>query len=402
MNERPPAFPLHRGSPELFERVTTALRAAGFDETTLCRELKIPSMCELGKVRWAEGMNGRPQPLGRWVGVFLFGERVARADLEQVFPPDVMESLIEVGLLRPAKADPDRLVCPVFLYPVAGFLIASDRHDDPDSQAGSPRDAQPDVVFPGIFGGTIRFLELLPARPEGDALDLCGGCGIGALCLARTSRTALSADITLRATHFAEFNARLNGCDRAQAACGDLYQAVADRQFDVITAHPPYVPVLGSTMVYRDAGDTGEDITRNIVAGLPTHLRPGGQALILCQGRDAEDGPFEQRVRAWLGESHAQFDVVFAMQTTKSLEQEATEMARRVNQPTREELAELLGRFRRLGTRQFVYGALAIHRHNSTENVPCTSRTRLSAEARAPDFDCLIAWHHRRSQPQTS
>ena len=88
MNEHATAFPLHRGSPGLFARITTALRAAGFDETTLCRELKIPSMAELGKVRWADSdSNDRPQPLGRWVGVFLFGERVPRAVLEQIFPP---------------------------------------------------------------------------------------------------------------------------------------------------------------------------------------------------------------------------------------------------------------------------------------------------------------------------
>jgi len=33
----------------------------------------------------------------------------------------------------------------------------------------------------------MRFLRTLPDARGGDALDLCGGCGIGALHLARTA-----------------------------------------------------------------------------------------------------------------------------------------------------------------------------------------------------------------------
>ena len=35
-------------------------------------------------------------------------------------------------------------------------------------------------VFPAIFGGTLRFLELLPQRHSEAAVDLCSGSGIGA------------------------------------------------------------------------------------------------------------------------------------------------------------------------------------------------------------------------------
>lgn len=399
MNAEPASFPLQAASLEKLARIRAALVSAGFDEETLCRELKIPSMAELGKSPWVNLSSAeRPERLRAWAGVFLYGERGARAALEGAFGPELVLEMMETGLLRPVPSQPDRMICPVFLYPVDGFLVASDRHDDPE-RPGVSRDAQADVVFPGIFGGTLRFLELLPSGKGGDALDLCGGSGIGALRFASTARVAVSSDVTARATCFASFNARLNGCLNVEAVCGDLYEAVGHRQFDVITAHPPYVPSLGNRMIYRDAGDAGEDITRRIVAGLPGHLRPGGRALILCQGRDAEDGPFEQRVRAWLGDAQSEFDLLFALQATKTVEQEAAEMARRVNPPTREELAELVSRFRNLGTRQFVYGALAFSRHSPGDARAGTCRTRLSPETRYPDFERWFAWHRRRTQP---
>src|SRR6185369_4257091 len=131
------------------------------------------------------------------------------------------------------------------------------------------------VVFPAIYAGTLRFLRLLPQGRDLETLDLCGGSGIGALHFSRTVRAAATADITERAALFAEFNARLNEA-AVSSFCGDLYSPLSGRKFDVISAHPPFVPATGQNMVYRDGGNTGEEITRRIVEGLPTHLRAGG------------------------------------------------------------------------------------------------------------------------------
>ena len=400
MVQLPHEFPLRAGPVESFARVRQVLHESGFDEVTLCRELKLPSLGELGRVRWQDPARPKlPEVLHHWAGVFLFGERVPRAPLEQLTGGETLEEFLSLGLLQVSKRSPDCLVSPVFLYPVAGFLIASDRYNDPDGEIGVPREAMPDVVLPAIFGGTLRFLELLPDAGNGDALDLCGGSGIGALCLGRTARTAVSADITERATAFADFNAQLNNCPSVSARCGDLYSPVAGRQFRCITAHPPYVPALGNRMIYRDGGDAGEDITRGIVAGLTCHLEPGGLALILCQGRDTEEGAFEQRLRVWLGENEQQFDVVFALQITKTPEQEVQELTRRAQTPTDGQAAELLARLRKLGTVQFVYGAVVIQRHTTAEMRPWTFRTRLSAETIGGDFGRLIRWHHFRHDP---
>ena len=398
MNSQTSDFPLRLGPPETALLLLDALRHAGFDAATLCRGLKIPNLSSLGRVRWKEvSFTALPEPLHRAANLFLFGECAPRADLERLLGAAVVEAFLSTGLLRPSQSEPGALVSPIFLYPVAGFIVASDRHDDPDGPPGQSRDAQPDVVFPAIFGGTLRFLELLPPTAHGEALDLCGGSGIGAMLLGRTARAAVTADITERSTRFAAFNAWLNGCATVESLCGDLYAPVAGRQFDCITAHPPYVPSLGSTMIYRDAGDTGEEITRNIVAGLPAHLRPGGFALVVGQSRDTNDSPYEQRVRAWLGEAQHEFDVIFALQDTKSPEEEVKGMAGRLQEPTREQLAELLARFRRLGTKQFVYGALFLRRRAAVA-APWTARLELSAETLGPDFLRALQWHDRRGQ----
>jgi methylase of polypeptide subunit release factors len=392
-------FPLQPASADALARIEGMLREAGFDETTLCRELKIPTLSSLGTARWSEmDASGLPERLRHCIGLLLFGQKLRRAEVETSLGTPLFATLLQAGLLRCPGAEPSLVFSTVFLYPARDFLIASDRHDNPEAPPEHSLEVLPDVVFPAIFGGTLRFLDLLPSAPGGEALDLCGGSGIGALCLARTARRAVSADITERATQYAEFNARLNRCAAMEAVCGDLYEPVAGRLFDCITAHPPYVPALGSRMIYRDAGAGGEDITQAIVAGLPRHLRAGGKALILCQGRDAEDGSFEERARTWLGAAQAEFDVVFALQDTKTIDQEVAGLTNRHMAPSRAELAALRDRFSRMGTRQFVYGALVLQRRRSQATPPWTARTRLSPETVGGDFDRLISWHHRTAE----
>ena len=119
--------------------------------------------------------------------------------------------------------------------------------------------AQPnDAVFPAFNHLTMRFLRTLPDARGADALDLCGGCGIGALHLARTARAVASADLTQRAAFFTEFNARLNGV-AIESLCGDLYAPAGARTFDLISAHPPFIAAVGAQrIIFRDADEFGE------------------------------------------------------------------------------------------------------------------------------------------------
>ena len=148
-----------------------------------------------------------------------------------------------------------------------------------------------DVVFPAIFRGTLRFLRVISKSPGEEALDLCSGTGIGSLVLSRHVRRVVASDLTARATHFARFNRLLNGCENVEVVQGDLYEPVEERTFDRIVAHPPYVPALSETHVFRDAGETGESVLERIVAGLPRHLRLGGTFYGLSAGLGHGGGP---------------------------------------------------------------------------------------------------------------
>jgi hypothetical protein len=307
---------------------------------------------------------------------------------------EVMTAMRSLGLLRAAKKDAGLVVCPVWVYPVEGFVVATDRRDDPD---GEPYEPPTDVVFPAIYGGTLRFLRLLPEAGGGEALDLCGGSGIGALWFSRTARAAATADVTGRSAHFAEFNARLNGA-QVSSLCGDLYAPVAGRQFDVISAHPPFVPAVGPNMVYRDGGDTGEEITRRVIEGVPGHLRKGGTCMIVCVARDTLEKPFEQRARDWLGASAGEFDIVFGLEKVLSVEDVVDSMRNRGQEIGAERGRELLNRLRSLGTRQFVYGALFMRRLSSAES-PEPFRIRLSPDGGAKDFARLLAWRQHSRRP---
>ena len=387
-------FPVVLGSPGDFARVRAFLHTAHFDDVTLCRALRLKDMSALGRVRWEEfPLTELPEPL-RWsINVFARGLPVKEVDSISICGAETLASFRALGLLRARKNDPKVLVCPVWLYPVDGFVVISDRTTDPD---GGEFKAAEDVVFPAIYGGTLRFLKLLPETCNGEALDLCGGTGIGALRLSRAAHTAATADLAPRSAFFAEFNARLNGL-AVTSWCGDVFAPAARKQFDLIAAHPPFVPATGPNMVYRDGGESGEEVTRRVIEGLPGHLRAGGNCVILCVARDTQEQTFEQRAKTWLGEAAGEFDVIFGLEKILSVAEVVESLRARGQNLTDEAAKSLFTRLQSLGTRQFVYGALFLRRYARPVNAK-PFRIGLTSEGRAADFDRLFAWReHSRT-----
>jgi len=383
-------FPLHLASPEAFAVVRDFFRQTAFDDSTICRALGLQEMSEVGQVEWGKAsLEGLTAPLRWCIDLFLRRGQVAEEQCRKICGDATWTAFQSLGLVRASKKDPASVHCPVWIYPADGFVLASDRPDDPE---GGPFSAAQDVVFPAIYGGTLRFLPLLPPAEGGDALDLCGGTGIGALHFSRRARSAVTADITPRAAFFAEFNARLNGVV-IESCCGDLYAPVSGRQFDVISAHPPFVPSLAHDMIYRDGGDSGEEVTRRIVAGLSTHLRCGGTCVILCVARDTQDQTLEQRARDWLGPGQDEFDVIFGLEKILSVEEVMQSLRKHDQQLPEEEARRLLERQRALTTRQFVYGAVVIRRHARLLGAQ-PLRRHLAPEGTAADFDRVLAWRH--------
>ncbi len=399
------ALPLRLGSREEFARLRSLLTEASFDEPTICRTLKLEAMDKLGAINPQEAdlAAAGSETLALLIRMFLFLEVARRAEVERLIDPATLRCLVALDLLRPGQFElpsgsEEVYYSSVLLYPVAGLLIASDRYKSPD---GSPFVPPPDAVFPAIYSGTLRFLKLLPKSPVLEALDLCAGSGIGALALSPYVKQVVASDITARATHFMNFNRLLNQRFNVEVRQGDLYTAVEGRSFDRIVAHPPYVPSLSNRMIFRDGGETGEELTRRIIAGLPSYLRPGGLFFSLCAGWDANELQFEQRARAWLAEAQAEFDILFAVSSTLSPGEVARQLATRHQDAGPLDVAHWEELFRRAEMQQLVYGALVIYRRPADGDA-LTVRYRLSADTDGACFERALGWHYWRARKETS
>lgn len=389
------SIPLQLGSPGEFAICRDFLRENEFTDPAMCKLLKLDDMSDVGQVKWETLESGKFKP-GTWacLQLFLRGETHPRSEFVAVAGEKVLEAFLSLGLLRPSRNNTEHLICPVWLYPVDGFWIASDRRVDPEAALLTTKD---DVVFPAIYGGTLRFLRILPSANGGDALDMCGGTGIGGLHLARNARSVATADLTKRSAVFADFNGRLNGVPM-ESLEGDLYEPAGERTFDLITGHPPFVPATGPTMIYRDAGEAGEDVTRRMIEETPKHLRPGGTCVVLCVARDTSEAPIEVRVKEWLGESSSSFDILYGLEKVLTVEGVVESMARMGQNLSAEAARSLLERLRSLGTKQFVYGAIFLRRLHAPSSL-APFRFWISANADSTEFERLFKWREQKRRP---
>jgi SAM-dependent methyltransferase len=283
-------------------------------------------------------------------------ERVDQGLVHTLLPAADIDTLEAVGLLTADAVEAGTYRSTALLYPTGSFYITSDRTPEPDEPS---RPA--DIVFSAISESTRRFLAAVPFAPCENFLELCAGTGIAALGAARQAGHAWAADISARATHFAQFNGLLNEVDNFTAVRGDLFEAVPDQSFDRICAHPPYMPALEQECLYRDGGQDGEQITSRIVAGLPTYLREGGRFYCHCLASDRQNSPAEQRFRDMLGGAAREFDVVVvALQEYPPAEYYSHLLASKDVSAVRAEghVAVL----ERLGVRQLIFCSIVIQR----------------------------------------
>jgi methylase of polypeptide subunit release factors len=304
--------------------------------------------------------------------------RTARALLGDA----LWQRLGELDVVR----SPDGETCRagVMLYPTESLLVASDL-------PGFDYDPLPDdAVYPGITKNTRAFLASIPRTPCERFLELCAGSGIAALVAAPRAGHAWAADLTERCTHFARFNALLNGFDNFSAVAGDLYDPVAGQTFDRIAAHPPYVPTEKNSVIYRDGGEDGESITRRVIAEAPAYLAPGGVCYCTCVATDRVGAPLEMRLREWLGAASNDLDLMITVLTSWVPEE-------RVGQLVSEGLLDSVEAEQRvaplvaLGIERQVYVSMAIRRHEGGRR-SVTSRRQLGKKVTPAMLSRLVRW----------
>ena len=137
-------------------------------------------------------------------------------------------------------------------------------------------------------------LRRLPAHVDATVLDLGTGSGAIALSIAVERPHAQVVATDASAAALAVARANLAGIGRSgtrvELRQGDWWAPVAGEQFHVVVSNPPYVaetdplPAEVSDWEPRDAlvsGPTGLEALTVVVAGAPSHLRPGG--LLVCE-----------------------------------------------------------------------------------------------------------------------
>src|SRR5687767_11014093 len=133
----------------------------------------------------------------------------------------------------------------------------------------------------GVGAASLTLAAATPRHPVGRTLDLGAGAGIQALLAEDHSDVVVATDRNPRAVGFTRLAAVLNGVE-LDARYGDLLEPVAEERFDLVASNPPFVIGPAARYTYRDAGLTGDDLCRRLVAEIPRHLHVGGHAVLLA------------------------------------------------------------------------------------------------------------------------
>ncbi|MCI0626141.1 MAG: methyltransferase [Acidobacteria bacterium] len=385
-------LPLKLGTPQAFARIQSFLRDAGYTEANLCRLLGIERICDFEQVdlNRLSRDTGESPLLSLLTRVFFLLREAPGSEIVSHIPADVLGSMQALDLLVSGD-EKSTFESRVWLYPMEGLLLASDRNKN-----------LPDAVFPAISPLSYRFLKRMGRSPAARALDLCSGSGVAALTLSQHCERVVASDVSVRAIHFARFNCQLNDRSNVAVLESDFYASLGGESFDRIVAHPPYVPSLSNAVVWRDGGATGEEPIRRIVEGLPQYLRSGGAFYAACGGFDTKENTFEQRVRSWLGSANGEFDVLFAVEFDKSPWQLAVNRSPNPAPDFPENRQLLLERFSEIGALNFVAGALVIERKLGTQphRQPLTLRTQLSPLTDGACFDSFLGWWRWVCRPE--
>jgi len=383
--------PFRIASQEEFARLREVFEQGGYTESQLCERAgaDVTSVFDLWPGSKRSSFASVTDAQSLLVRLFFDGDAVSAKALDDLLPRDHIETLRSFDLIYSQAPHEDMVATRIAIYPIEGLYIASDRLSRPFAEASGA--APMDLVFSPILPQTRAFLRLMPRERCESFLELCGGSGVAALVGAqRFASHATVVDITDRSTRCAAFNAALNGVSNVSALEGDLYAPLVGETFDLIVAHPPYVPALESRLTFRDGGIDGEGITSRIFEGLADHLRPGGQCFVDCLMSSREGMPVEQRVREMLGSSSQEFDVVVAQGATLDplhfmLDQACEGLA------SFADLEEWRDTFRRLDVDGLVMASVLVQRKSTARPVITTRRVRSSLTS-GGDMQWMMRW----------
>jgi release factor glutamine methyltransferase len=152
----------------------------------------------------------------------------------------------------------------------------------------------PAVLIPRPETELLVEMALQRIEPAASARVLDVGTGSGCIAVSiahlRSHAQVVATDISDTALAVAKANALRHQAANVEVRLGDCYAPVADAQFDLIVANPPYVaegdPHLGRGDLRHEpqralvSGPDGLTLMRRLVAQASRHLRAGGWLLV--------------------------------------------------------------------------------------------------------------------------
>jgi hypothetical protein len=222
----------------------------------------------IGSSRWLTADVSIPDHLTAIVRLFLLGEPLDRAALEDVIG-DFLDDLIAVGVIDEEAG----VVCTpgIVLLPIARHWVFVSR------PGPNP------LLYVGDDSMGLFWRQSI--RPHGSCLDLCTGPGLQALAASSAAAHVDAVEVNPVAMAIAQLNVAMNGLDdRIDVHLGNLYEPVSGAVYDNILANPPFLPVP-ATVNYPFVGHGSADglrVVRDILAGLTNALAPDGVAQIIC------------------------------------------------------------------------------------------------------------------------
>lgn len=152
--------------------------------------------------------------------------------------------------------------------------------------AGKPSPATASLRPSEYTAALLHALRMEPQRVR-SASVLEIGCGSGVLLAALGAMGAASlCGVDIEQDAVDTGGSLLHGLGyQAELFCGDMWQPVGGRRFDLIVANLPHFPmehcpVSGRRASWSSGGPDGRELLDPFIEGLPDHLSPGGRALI--------------------------------------------------------------------------------------------------------------------------
>lgn len=270
---KPAAFVVDHDDIPSLRRAISKLVDIGYSEISVARHLALEDLADL---QWRQvpmycsERLARRDPLSLAIHLFLLQGALSAAEFATLFSAADRDVLITCGLITIHETGVAR--ARASLFPVGNSLVFSDH-------------AWPELPHPGFatvpsnhvmaIGRDSRNLARCTTRRQfHTALDLCTGSGVHALLASHHAKQVCAVDINPRAANCAHFNAQALCITNLEVALGNLYDVVRNETFDLITANPPFVPSPLESVMFRDGGRSGEDISKKDYCGLAASPRP--------------------------------------------------------------------------------------------------------------------------------